>query len=125
MKDILVVDDDVTMLEVIKRILERGGITAHCVTSGAAALEKLRERSFPLMITDLNMPGLNGLELSRKGLELAPAMRIIMDTSGISPTNERLAHEIGISRILTKPFKPNEMLETIGDVMYDKVSPCI
>ena len=124
MKDILVVDDDRMMLEVISRILERDGIKAHCVSNGAEALEKLQQRSFPLMITDLNMPGLNGLELSRRGLALAPQMRIIMDTSDISQKNVGLAREIGISRILVKPFLPAEMLETIWDVMEEKVSLC-
>ena len=64
MEDILVVDDDRQILELVKRILEREGIVAHCVASGEEALEKMRERTFSLMITDLNMPGLDGLELS-------------------------------------------------------------
>ncbi len=117
MKDILVVDDDLKMLELVKRILEREGLVAHCVTSGEEALEKMRERTFSLMITDFNMPGLNGLELSRKGLEIAPQMPIIMDTGGISPKITRQAMEIGISKVLTKPFRPDELLETMRDVM--------
>jgi DNA-binding NtrC family response regulator len=124
MKDVLVVDDDNTMLEVLKRILAYDGIVAHCVSSGAEALEKMRERSFPLMITDFNMPGLNGLELARQGLELAPQMRIIMDTSGISANNVRLAMEIGISKIVSKPFLPDEMLETVRGLMDTKELPC-
>jgi DNA-binding NtrC family response regulator len=124
MKDVLVVDDDNTMLEVLQRILAFDGIVAHCVSSGAEALEKMRERSFPLMITDFNMPGLNGLELARQGLELAPQMRIIMDTSGISANNVRLAMEIGISKIVSKPFLPDEMLETVRGLMDTKELPC-
>lgn len=124
MEDVLVVDDDNTILEVIKRILAFDGIVAHCVSSGAEALEKMKERNFPLMITDFNMPGLNGLELARQGLEIAPQMRIIMDTSGISATNVRLAMEIGISKIVSKPFLPNEMLETVRGLMGTKELPC-
>ena len=116
MDDILVVDDDRVMLELIKLILEREGIVAHCVKSGAEALEKITERTFSLMITDFNMPGLDGLELSRKGLEIAPQMSIIMGTGGISPKITRLANEIGISKVLTKPFLPNELLNAIRDV---------
>jgi two-component system cell cycle response regulator CpdR len=117
MEDILVVDDDSIMLEVIKRILEREGIVAHCVEIGEEALEKITERTFSLMITDFNMPGLDGLELSRKGLEMAPQMPIIMGTGGISPKITRLAKEIGISKVLTKPFLPHELLNAIRDVM--------
>jgi len=117
MKNILVVDDDRVMLEVLKRVLEREGFVAHCATSGEEALEQIRERSFSLMITDFNMPGLNGLELARKGLELAPLMPIIMDTGGISPKITRLAQEIGIAKVLSKPFLLPELMKTIRDVM--------
>ena len=117
MEDILVVDDDRLILEAVKRILEREGIVAHCVASGEEALEKMKERTFSLMITDLNMPGLDGLELARKGLEIAPQMPIIMDTGGISPKIIRLAKEIGITKVLGKPFLVKELLDTIRDVM--------
>ena len=117
MEDILVVDDDKDILALVKRILEHEGNVVHCVESGEEALEQMTERSFSLMITDLNMPGLNGLELSRKGLEIAPQMPIIMNTGGISPKIIRQANEIGIAKILAKPFLPNELLQTIRDVM--------
>jgi two-component system cell cycle response regulator CpdR len=117
MEDILVVDDDRTMLELVKRILEREGNVVHCVASGEEALEQIKEKTFSLMITDLNMPGLDGLELARKGLEIAPLMPIIMDTGRISPKIIRLAREIGISKVLAKPFLVKELLETIRDVM--------
>jgi CheY-like chemotaxis protein len=117
MKDILVVDDDRVILEAVRRILEREGLVAHCVASGEEALEKIKERTFSLMITDLNMPGLDGFELSRIGLGIAPQMPIIMDTGRISPKITRLAKEIGITKVLSKPFIPNVLLETIRDVM--------
>jgi CheY-like chemotaxis protein len=117
MKEILVVDDDRMILEVLKSFLECEGIVTLCVESGKEALEKLNERSFSLMITDFNMPGMDGLELSRIGLEIAPQMPIIMDTGSISPKITRMAKEIGISKVLSKPFLPNVLLETIRDVM--------
>ena len=120
MEDILVVDDDSLMLDVIKRILEREGIVAHCVESGEEALEKIKERPFSLMITDFNMPGLDGIELSRKGLEIAPQMPIILDTGRISPKIIRQAMEIGISKVLVKPFLPSELIKTIRDVMANR-----
>jgi two-component system cell cycle response regulator CpdR len=117
MKDILVVDDDSLLLGVIKRVLEREGFAAHCVESGEEAIEQIKERTFSLMITDFNMPGLNGLELARKGLEIAPQMPIIMNTGGISPIITRLAKEIGIAKVLAKPIHLTELLQTISDVM--------
>lgn len=117
MDDILVVDDDCIMLELLKRILEREGIASHCVTSGEEALEQIKEKTFSLMITDLNMPGLDGLELASKGLEIAPQMPIIMDTGRISPKIIRLAKEIGIAKVLAKPFHAKELLETIWELV--------
>jgi DNA-binding response OmpR family regulator len=125
MEDVLVVDDDRMMLEVIKRILAYGGIMAHCVSNGAAALEKMKERNFQLMITDFNMPGLDGIELTRKSLEIAPNMRVIMDTSGLSAKNVRLALDTGVSKIVTKPFLPDEMLETVRGLIDSRVALCI
>ena len=121
MKNILVVDDDRTMLELVKRILERDGNVACCVASGEEALEQIKEKTFSLMITDLNMPGLDGLELARKGLEIAPQMPIIMDTGGMSPRITRLAKEIGISKVLAKPFLAIELLDAIREVMGNQM----
>jgi len=117
MKDILVVDDDRIVLVLLKRILEREGFVAHCVENGEDAIEQIKKRTFSLMITDFNMPGLNGLELARKGLELAPQMPIIMDSGGLSPKITRLAKEIGISKVLAKPFLTTELMEIIRDVI--------
>ena len=117
MEEILVVDDDRILLELFKRVLEREGFVAHCVESGEEAIEQIKERTFSLMITDFNMPGLNGLELARKGMEIAPLMPIIMNTGRISPRIIRLANEIGISKVLAKPFLPTELMKTIRDVI--------
>jgi two-component system cell cycle response regulator CpdR len=117
MDEILVVDDDSIILDLVKRILECEGLAVHCVASGEEALEKIKERTFSLMITDLNMPGLNGLELAKKGLEIAPQIPIIMDTGEISSKIISLAKEIGITRVLAKPLHVKEFLETIREVM--------
>lgn len=120
MRDILVVDDDRVMLGMLKQILEREGFVAHCVASGEEALQQIKERTFSLMITDLDMPGLNGLELARKGLELAPQMPIIMETGGITPIITRLAKEIGIAKVFAKPFLLAELMMTIRELMVTR-----
>ena len=115
MENILLVDDDRITLVLVKDILEREGFEVHCAESGEEALEKITETAFSLMITDLNMPGLDGLELSRKGLEIAPQMPIIMNTGGISPKIIRQANEIGISKVFAKPFLLKELLQTMNE----------
>ena len=117
MEDIMVVDDDLYNLDLVRQILECEGIKAYCVASGEEALRKLKEKTFLLMITDLNMPGINGFELSRKARVIAPHMTIIMSTGDYSPKICRLAVEAGIVNILAKPFHPNKMLEIVRDIM--------
>lgn len=68
-------------------------------------------------VVDTLLSGMNGLELSRKALEIAPQMPIIMSTGDYSPEITRLAMEIGISKTLAKPFHPNRMLVTIRGLM--------
>jgi two-component system cell cycle response regulator CpdR len=126
MKHVLVVDDDNQILQMVKLILECEGLVPHCVSSGEEALQKIVERTFSLMITDLNMPGLDGLELSRKGLEIAPQMPILMITAEISAKIIRQAMEIGISNVLAKPYHLKEMLMAIRDILgnrSERVSP--
>jgi CheY-like chemotaxis protein len=117
MEDILVVDDDDAFRELIRRILEREGLVAQCVSSGEEALEKIRQKSYSLMITDYHIPGLDGLELSRKGLEMAPQMPIIMNTGDPSPSVTLQAREIGISKVMGKPYLPEEIMELVRDVV--------
>ncbi|MFN2257699.1 MAG: response regulator, partial [Desulfuromonadaceae bacterium] len=75
---ILVVDDEAVIREALRRILESDGHKATCVSSGHAALEKVQEESFNLVITDLKMPGMNGIEVLRSIKILQPKVPIII-----------------------------------------------
>lgn len=112
MQEILLVDDDLGILHTSRDLLELEGMAVRCAESGKQALLELKEKSFHLMITDLNMPGMNGLELARKAAAIAPGMPIIMMTGDIPPEISRLA-EASIAAVITKPCYPIEMLETI------------
>lgn len=117
MVDILLVDDNRDYLALVKTFLELEGMRVCCATSGEDALGKIENEPFILMITDLEMPGLNGFELAKKSLGIAPSMPIIMSTGNISQEIPRLASEIGITKVLTKPFHPNVMLEMVREVI--------
>lgn len=114
-KKLLLVDDDQDILRMVKNLLEQEGLTVQCAESGEEALSelRLREKPFSLMITDLNLPGLDGLALARKALELAPDMSVIMITGSIEQGITRMAEEAGIATVLFKPFNPDELLKAV------------
>ncbi|MFZ3209499.1 MAG: response regulator [Geobacteraceae bacterium] len=117
MKNILIVDYDRDILKLLKHLLEGKGMNVHCAACGEEALRRMKQNSFILMIADLNMPGMDGFELARKAREIAPRMPIVMNTGDMSPETPRLALEAGITRVLTKPFHPKEMLDIVKKVV--------
>jgi len=117
MQEILVVDDDRDCLATVKLLLEQEGMAVQCASSGEEGLLLLKDKAFQLMITDFNMPGLNGLELARKSLGIAPHMPIILSTGNISPELPHLAARAGIAAVIGKPFYSEELLKTIREVM--------
>ncbi len=107
---ILVVDDDKGVLCLLRECFRQAGISVQCVENGEEALLKIQESGIVLMLTDLNMPGMNGLELARRARELAPDLRIIMCTGSLSPEISELANSAGIAKVLGKPFIFPEIL---------------
>lgn len=115
-KDILIVDDDHGNLSLVSQILEMEGMKVVCATCAEDALQHLAKKDFRLMITDRNMPGLDGFALAQKASEIAPQMPIVMITGNLSSDIPRLAEEAGITTVLGKPFRPEEILEAIRAV---------
>lgn len=113
----LVVDDDDILLIGMKRFFDSEGLSARFVQCGEKALEMMKNGHFSLMITDLNMPGMNGLELTKQAKDLAPAMPVIMVTAAISPEIPELAAEAGVNGILYKPFGPGELMDAINGII--------
>ena len=119
MKCILVVDDDTDYLRLFRNFLLQEGFSVQCATSGEEALLILKDSTIHLMITDLNMPKMNGIELAKKALMLMPFMPIILHSGDISPELPLLAEVVGISRALSKPVDPGAMLEAIRNELRE------
>jgi DNA-binding response OmpR family regulator len=120
-KRILLVDDDPDMLGLAKQLLQANGATVYCAENGEEALNILNRRSLDLMVTDLNMPGLNGLELASKASSIVPGMPIVITTGDITPEIPRLAAEAGAKAVITKPFHPNELIAVIKNVALKSI----
>lgn len=111
---VLLVDDDQLLLDLASSFFKSEGIEVYCASTGEDALRKIRERPFSLMVTDFNMPGMDGLELAGKVREVAPRMPIFMSTGYPSPEICRLAREAGIARVFAKPFDFRVIVAMVG-----------
>jgi DNA-binding NtrC family response regulator len=108
---ILVVDDEAVIREALRRILESDGHEAICVNSGHAALEKVQEQTFNLVITDLKMPGMNGIEVLKAIKILQPKVPIIIITGYATVETAVDAIKQGAFDYLSKPFTPKQVKE--------------
>jgi two-component system response regulator FlrC len=112
MNPILVVDDEFEMRAALKEVLSRDGYDVEAVSSGPDALKKVHERSFALLITDVKMPRMNGLELLREVRRQAPALPVLMMTAYGTIEDAVEAMREGARDYVLKPFT-REMLSTV------------
>ena len=113
MKCILLVDDDRDYLHMFGNVLLQEGFSVKFAASGEKALSILKDSTIHLMITDLNMPNMDGIELATKVAAIMPRLPIILHSGSISPDLPGLAQKAGIARVLAKPVRPGAMLEAI------------
>ena len=108
---ILVVDDEAVIREGIRRILEKEGYQVEPKSSGRVALERLQEEDFDLVITDLKMPGMGGLELLKAIRILQPNVPVILITGYSTVETAVEAIKNGAFDYLAKPFTPVQITE--------------
>lgn len=117
MARVLLVDDDAQMLDVLARLMTRAGHEVTVVTDGAEALRKTLEHEFDIVVTDLIMPGKEGLETIRELHRRQPGLPVIaMSGGGRSAPADYLeaARLFGAARTLSKPFPSEELLNAIA-----------
>ncbi len=110
---IMVVDDEQSMCEFLEIILLRAGYRVSCFTDAFAAVASLETESYDLVISDLKMPTMSGLELLRTVKKRTPATELIMITAFASTTSVIEAMKNGAFDYISKPFKVDEILLTI------------
>ena len=110
---ILVVDDEVLMRDFLIEALKRKGIEAVPAENGEKALKLLQDQSFDMVITDMKMPGLSGLDVLRKVKELSPNTLVIVITAFGTIENAVEAMRSGAFHYLIKPFSLESLMANI------------
>jgi CheY-like chemotaxis protein len=121
---ILVIEDDSSLRRTLVRMLVRAGHEVVEAANGKIALEKMAERPVDLVITDLIMPEMEGIETIRALVRLYPSLPIIAMSGGTRHSTDsylRMAEKLGAKRTLAKPFEPRELLESILDLYENKI----
>jgi DNA-binding NtrC family response regulator len=108
-KQILVVDDEANLRRVLTAQLSRDGYEVHTAPDGDAGLTILREHHIDLVITDLRMPKMDGLELLRQALRTDPELPIVILTAHGTVDNAVEALKTGAFDYITKPFDQAEV----------------
>jgi DNA-binding NtrC family response regulator len=112
-KDILLVDDDIDYLHLLSMLLESEGFDVSTAPGGINALETLKHDKFRMMITDFNMPEINGVELATKVKEQRSDMRIVLITGADLSKIVEAAANAGISEMFSKPIELQSFLAVI------------
>jgi two-component system alkaline phosphatase synthesis response regulator PhoP len=115
MKEILVVDDEPRIAEICRDYLKRAGFGVLTAGSGPDALMLARTRRPDLIVLDLGLPGLDGLDVTRK-LREHSNVPIIMLTARVEETDKLTGLELGADDYLTKPFSPRELVARVHSI---------
>ncbi len=116
---IIAVDDARTMREMVRSILEEGGHTVLTADDGTSALDLAKEQSADLVITDLHMDEMNGIELTKhlRALDDYRMTPILLLTTEHSDEMKQNGRQAGASGWLTKPFDPDRLNRAVDKLL--------
>jgi DNA-binding NtrC family response regulator len=109
--NILVIDDDRSARMLLERVLTRAGHRVSLVDTAEEGLDKLKAEPFDLLVTDKNLPGLDGLEVLKQARAVRPRLRALLITGFPTPETKSAASELGVHAYVTKPFGVHDILD--------------
>jgi len=115
-KKILIIDDEAKIVEICQDYLKAAGFSVVTSLDGEGGLEKARKEKPDLILLDLMLPGIDGLDICRE-LRKESNTPIIMLTARVEETDKLIGLEIGADDYITKPFSPREMVARVRTVL--------
>jgi DNA-binding response OmpR family regulator len=115
---VLVVDDEPTIADVVARYLDRAGYRTRVAADGASALERVHEERPDLVVLDLMLPGVDGLEVMRRIREIdRRRVAVILLTAKGEETDRVIGLRLGADDYVVKPFSPAELVARVDAVL--------
>ena len=115
----LVVDDNEDIRDVFSRLVERAGHVAATAEDGQAAVERLQLEGFDVMLLDLTMPRMNGVEVVRwlrEHPEVAPSMKVVV-ISAWAGEHRATLQELGVDNVMQKPLRIQQLTDLITETL--------
>ncbi len=114
----LIVDDSSVMRKIVERALRQAGLdplVVHEAGSGTEGLDVLKEQTVDLILSDINMPSMDGIEFLRqlRAQKLAPGVPVVMITTESSEEHVKQAIQAGAQGYIRKPFTPEQVKERV------------
>jgi CheY-like chemotaxis protein len=113
---VLVVDDDEVMRDLLSRMLGRAGFAVQTAVDGRNAMERFHEHAIDAVVTDMAMPNMDGVELTRTLLTERPELPIIAVT-GVDASYLRVAMAAGAKAGMQKPIRAGELAKTVRQLL--------
>jgi len=126
MKSILLVDDDDLSRGAVQKMLERAGYLVSSTGDGRSALEQYRSNPTSLVITDLIMPDIDGLEVIQELRRINPSVRVLAISGGGRVEAEEylsVARKFGAVEVLSKPFTGQELKKAVEAALGETAAP--
>ncbi|MGB3296288.1 MAG: response regulator [Phormidesmis sp.] len=114
---ILVADDEKSIRLTVSQALASQGYEVATAVDGSTAIDQLKETPADLLLLDIQMPGMDGIEVLQKAMAQQPSLKVIMISAHGSLDNAVEAMKLGAVDYLQKPFTPSELRELVGRVL--------
>lgn len=116
---ILLAEDDAAMRQYLERALVNAGYEVDSVDRGTAALPLLEQRRYDLLLSDIVMPEMDGIELAQKCNEISPDTRVMFIT-GFAAVTLKASREQPAARVLSKPFHLRDLVLEVERTLEDR-----
>ena len=114
---ILLAEDDNDMRRFLVKALEKAGYKVMSYDNGASAYDRLREEPFSLLLTDIVMPEMDGIELARRATELDPDLKVMFITGFAAVALNPDSKAPKVAKVLSKPFHLRDLVDEVNKML--------